>query len=401
MKKVVLAFSGGLDTSCAVRWLKDRYGLEVICFSAFIGEVKDKQKLIRRAKAAGASKSFIVDLKDEFARDFILPSLWAQARYENGYPLATALGRPLIAKHLVEVAERENAEYVAHGCTGKGNDQVRLEVGVRTLNPRLKILAPLREWEFKTREDEIDYAQLNNIPIDVTKKTPYSIDKNIWGIAIEGGAIEDASKEVPEDAYVMTCSPSAAPAKPRYIEIGFEKGVPVSLNKKRYKLVALIETLNSLAGPYGIGRFDQIENRLVGIKSREVYEAPAAEVLLKAHYELESLVMDREFLHYKKVLSERYAELVYFGQWFSPLKESLDQFFKSQQHRVTGTIRMKLEKGHAICAGRVSPFSLYSKELATYSEGDTFDRRHAEGFLKIWGLPYEGLGVKKAKVRKS
>ncbi len=391
MKKVVLAYSGGLDTSCAVRWLQDQYGLDVICFSAFIGEVKDKIKLRKKAEAGGASKIYIEDVKEEFASDFILPALWAHARYEGGYPLATALGRPLIAKHLVRVAEKEKAEFVAHGCTGKGNDQVRIEVGVRTLNPKLKIIAPLRQWEFKSREEEMDYARKHKIPVDATKASPYSIDKNIWGIAIEAGILENPWQEPPEDAYVMTRSLDRVPTKPRYLIIEFEKGVPVKIDGKRKPLVALIESLNEIAGSYGVGRFDQIENRLVGIKSREVYEAPAAHVLLKAHEELEGLVMDREFLHYKKVLTEKYAELVYFGLWFSPLKEALDQFFKSNQARVTGKIRIKLDRGHAICVGRQSPYSLYHEKLATYSAEDTFDREAAEGFMKIWGLPYEGL----------
>lgn len=395
MKKVVLAYSGGLDTSCAVKWLQDQYGFDVVCFSAFIGEVSDRKKLISKANAAGSTRVYIEDLKEEFASDFIMPALWAHARYEGGYPLATALGRPLIAKHLVRVAEKEKAEYIAHGCTGKGNDQVRIEVGMRTLNPRLKIIAPLRTWEFKTREEEIEYAKKNNIPVDATKKTPYSIDKNIWGIAIEAGILENPMQEPPEDAYVMTRGLSKVPNKPRYIEIDFEEGVPVKLNGKAKGLVALIEELNEIAGAYGVGRFDQIENRLVGIKSREVYEAPAAHVLIKAHEDLEGMVMDREYSHYKKLLSEKYAELVYFGLWFSPLKDSLDHFFSSNQKRVTGKIRMRLDKGHAIIVGRKSPFSLYSEKLATYSEGDIFDRKSAEGFMKIWGLPYEGLGSSK------
>ncbi len=392
MKKVVLAYSGGLDTSCAVKWLGENHGLDVICFCAFIGEVKEKAPLIKRAEAAGAIKTFIVDLKVEFARDYIMPALWAHARYEGKYPLATALGRPLIAKRLVEVAQKEGAEFVAHGCTGKGNDQVRLEVGVRTLDPKLKIIAPLRDWEFKTREEEIEYALERQIPIDVTKKSPYSIDKNIWGIAIEAGMLEDPMVEPPEDAYVMTCSPGKAPKKPRYIEISFEKGVPVKLNGVRMPLVALIERLNLVAGQYGVGRFDMIENRLVGIKSREVYEAPAADVLLKAHEELEGFVMDREFLHYKRLLSEKYAELAYFGLWFSPLKKSLDAFFASNQKRVTGKVRFKLDRGHAICVGRESKFALYKEKLATYSKGDIFDRKASVGFMKLWGLPYEGMG---------
>ncbi len=394
MKKVVLAFSGGLDTSCAVKWLQEKYGFEVVCFSAFIGEVSDKSKLHKRAKAAGASKLYIEDLKEEFARDFILPALRAHARYEGKYPLATALGRPLIAQHLVRIAEKEKAEFVAHGCTGKGNDQVRIEVGVRTLNPSLKIIAPLREWEFKTREEEIEYAQENNIPIDATKASPYSIDKNIWGIAIEAGILENPWQEPPEEAYVMTRGLDRVPKKPRYLEIEFKDGVPIKLNGAAKSLVDMIESLNEIAGTYGVGRFDQIENRLVGIKSREVYEAPAAEVLLKAHQELEGMAMDRDFIHYKKLLSEKYAQLVYFGLWFSPLKEALDEFFKSNQKRVSGKVRMKLDHGHAICVGRKSDYSLYCEKLATYSKGDLFDRTSAEGFLKIWGLPYEGLKAK-------
>jgi len=391
MKKVVLAYSGGLDTSCAVKWLGEQHELDVVCFCAFIGEVKDKAPLIKRAKAAGAIKTYIVDLKAEFAKDYIMPALWAHARYEGKYPLATALGRPMIAKHLVDVAHKEGAQFVAHGCTGKGNDQVRLEVGVRTLDADLKIIAPLRDWEFKTREDEIEYARERNIPIDVTKKSIYSIDKNIWGIAIEAGILEDPMVEPPEDAYVMTCAPGKAPKKPRYIEISFEKGVPVAVNGKRMPLVELIEHLNLVAGEYGVGRFDMIENRLVGIKSREVYEAPAADVLLKAHEELEGFVMDREFIHYKRLLSEKYAELAYFGLWFTPLKMALDAFCASNQNRVTGKVRFKLDRGHALCVGRESKFALYKEKLATYSKGDLFDRKAATGFMKLWGLPYEGM----------
>ncbi|MDP3920916.1 MAG: argininosuccinate synthase [Candidatus Omnitrophota bacterium] len=395
MKKVVLAYSGGLDTSCAVKWLKEKYRLEVICFSAFIGEVKDPEKLRRRARQAGASKTYVENLKTEFARDFILPSLWAHARYEGKYPLATAIGRPLIAKHLARIAEKEKADYVAHGCTGKGNDQVRIEVGIRTLNPKLKIIAPLRVWEFSSREEEIDYARKHKIPVDATKASPYSIDKNIWGIAIEAGILENPWTEPPEDAYVMTRSPAKTPKKPRYITIEFSRGVPVKLNGVHKSLVDMIESLNRIAGIYGVGRFDMIENRLVGIKSREIYEAPAAEVLLQAHSELESMVMDREFIHYKRVVSEKYAQLVYFGLWFSPLKQALDQFFKSNQRRVTGRIRIKLDRGHATCVGRESSYSLYSEKLATYSADDQFDHKAAEGFMKVWGLPYEGMAKRR------
>ncbi|MBI4387848.1 MAG: argininosuccinate synthase, partial [Candidatus Omnitrophica bacterium] len=345
MEKIVLAYSGGLDTSCAVKWLIQKYGTEVICFSAFIGETSDRKLLERKAKSAGASKIYIEDLKEEFVKDFILPALWAHARYEGKYPLATALGRPLIAKHLVRIAQKEKAAYVAHGCTGKGNDQVRIEVGVRTLDASLQIIAPLREWEFKTREEEIEYAQANGIMISVTKKSPYSIDKNIWGIAIEAGILEDPWQEPPESAYVMTRSLAKVPAKPTYVDIDFHEGIPVALNGKKLSLVDLIEQLNEVGGTYGVGRIDQIENRLVGIKSREVYEAPAATILLMAHGELEGMIFDRSFLHYKKLLSERYSELVYDGLWFSPLKEALDAFFAKHQNKVCGRIRVKLEKG--------------------------------------------------------
>lgn len=395
IKKVVLAYSGGLDTSCAVRWIQDHYGAEVVCFSAFLGEVSDPKELRRRAFSAGASKIYIEDLKAEFARDFLIPALWAHARYEGKYFLATALGRPLIAKHLVRVAAREKADCVAHGCTGKGNDQVRIELGVRTLNPKLNVIAPLREWSFRSREQEIDYAKEHGIKISATKKSPYSIDKNIWGAAIEAGILEDPWREPPEDAYALARSAAKAPAKPLYVTIAFKKGVPIALNGKAMGTVALIERLNMLGGRYGVGRTDQIENRLVGIKSREIYEAPAAAILHAAHEELEALVLDRGLSHYKRVLSEKYADLVYEGLWFTPLRRALDHFFASYQDRVTGLVRVKLERGNAAVVGRKSPYSLYSERLATYSAKDAFDRTAAEGFMKIWGLPYEGMGEPK------
>ncbi|HNV86331.1 MAG TPA: argininosuccinate synthase [Candidatus Omnitrophota bacterium] len=389
MEKVILAYSGGLDTSCCVRWLKERYGYDVICFSAFIGEVSDKALLRKRAYAAGASKIYIMDLKKEFAKDFVLPALWAHARYEGKYPLATSLGRPLIAKHLVDVAHREKAVCVSHGCTGKGNDQVRIELGVRAMDPSLKIVAPLREWEFKSREEEVDYAQQNRIPISVTKKSVYSIDKNIWGVAIEAGILEDPWQAVPEDAYLFTRGAERKKGS-KTIEVSFVRGVPVAIDGRAYPLVALIEKLNAIAGSFGVGRIDMIENRVVGIKSREVYEAPAAEVLLTAHEELEALIFDRDFLHFKKMLSDKYADLVYYGHWFTPLREALDQFFARHQDRVTGTVRFRFSAGQAIVTGRKSPNSVYSETLATYSAKDSFDRTAAQGFMKLWGLPYEG-----------
>ncbi len=395
-KKVILAYSGGLDTSCAIRWIKDTYDADVVCFSAFIGEVPNAAKLRKKALASGAAKVYIEDLKEIFAKEYILPSLHAHARYEGKYLMATTLGRPLIAKRLVEIAEKEKAQYVAHGCTGKGNDQVRLEVGVSSLNPKLKIIAPLKEWEFRSREEEVEYAAQYKIPVDVTKKSIYSIDKNIWGIAIEAGILEDPWVAPPEDAYVMTRPIQKVPAKSREVKIGFQRGAPVSINGKKMKLVSLIETLNQIAGTYGIGRIDMIENRLVGIKSREIYEAPAATVLMSAHEELEGLIFDRELMHYKRVLSEKYAELIYYGLWFSPLKEALDAFFEKHQNLVTGEIKFRFEKGQATVIGRRSPNSGYSAALATYSADDQFDHSAANGFIKLWGLPYEG----KAKRRR-
>lgn len=383
--KVVLAYSGGLDTSCCVKWLKDTYDLDVICFSAFIGEASDKEMLKRRAYAAGASKVYIEDLKKEFAEDFIMPSLNAHASYEDLYYLATAIGRPLIAKHLVAIAHKEKAGYVAHGCTGKGNDQVRLEVGVRSLDPSLKIIAPLREWEFKSREEEIAYAKRNKLEIDVTKKSIYSIDRNIWGAAIEAGILEDPWNEPLESAYYMTRG--TVPKKPRYIEIAFKEGVPVSLDGKKMALVALIETLNDVAGKYKIGRTDVIENRLVGIKSREIYEAPAATVLMAAHRELENLVFDRDYIHFKKSLSIKYGELAYNGLWFSATREALDSFFQTHQKRITGKVRLKLSDRTFAIVGRKSTESIYDEKLATYSEDDQFDHTLAAGFIELWGLP--------------
>jgi argininosuccinate synthase len=396
-EKVVLAYSGGLDTSCCVKWIQDHYNLDVICFSAFIGEVPNASVLVKRAKAAGAIKTIVRDLKQEFAKDYILPALWAHARYEGKYLMATSLGRPLIAKHLVEIAQKEKAQYVAHSCTGKGNDQVRIEVGVRSLDPSLKIIAPLKEWEFTSREEEIEYAREHHIPISVTKKSPYSIDKNIWGIAIEAGILEDLTVAPPEDAFVFTRALNRVPTKPLKVAVEFVKGVPVKLNGQAMPLVALIDKLNGLAGKYGIGRVDMIENRLVGIKSREVYEAPAGVVLMQAHEELESLVFDREFLHFKRMLSDKYADLVYYGLYFTPLREALDAFFARHQERITGKIVFSFDRGHAVVLSRMSPHSVYNEALATYSAKDAFDRSSANGFVKLWGLPYEGSTKLKRK----
>ena len=387
MKKIVLAYSGGLDTSCAIKWLKDK-GFEVVCFIADLGQGEDFLKIEERGLAAGALKVYKKDLQDEFIKDFIVPSLKANAVYEGKYLLATALGRPLIAKYLVEVAHKEKAMYIGHGCTGKGNDQVRLEVTSQILDPKLKIIAPLRDWEFKSREEEIDYALAHHIPIDVTKKKVYSLDKNLWGISIEAGILENLEQEPPEDCYQMTKSPTASGTYPKYVEVTFEQGVPKKLDGKAVKLKEMIQILNEVGGSHGIGRYDMVENRLVGIKSREIYEAPAGTILMTAHRELEALVLDRETAHFKEMISQKYAEIIYYGLWYSPLKEALDGFIESTQKNVTGTIRMKLSKGMCVPVGRKSAYSRYKKELATYGAEDTFDQKQAEGFINLWAMPY-------------
>ncbi len=388
MKKVVLAYSGGLDTSCAIKWLNDK-GYEVIAYIGDVGQREDFAQVKKRAYATGAKKVYVGDLKKEFISDFILPTLQAEAVYEGKYLLATALSRPLIAKHLVSVAHQEKADAIAHGCTGKGNDQVRFEVTARILDSSLEIIAPVREWEFKSREEEIDYAKAKGIELTVSKKKVYSIDENLWGISIECGVLEDPNCEPPESAYQITTDPTLSPAKPAYLEIYFEKGIPKKINSKSYSLEDLIRHLNELAGKNGVGRIDMVENRLVGIKSREIYEAPAATCLYVAHKELESLVLDRELLHYKALLSLRYAELVYYGLWYSDLKKAIDSFAGSVQEKVTGTVRLKLYKGSCVCVGRKSVNSLYKEELATYTEKDKFDQKLAEGFVKLWGLPFQ------------
>jgi len=387
MKKAVLAYSGGLDTSCVVTWLKDK-GYKVICFVADVGQGEDFQAIQQRAYAAGASKVYIQDLKEEFLKDFVLPTLQAGAVYEGKYFLATALSRPLIARHLVEIAHKEKANAVAHGCTGKGNDQVRFELSISILDPQLEIIAPVREWEFKSREEEIDYARKHNIPIEATKQKPYSIDRNLWGISIEGGVLEDLDKEPPEDAYLITRAPSQQLTYPKYIEIYFQQGIPRKVDGKKYNLEDLVNYLNETGGNYGVGRVDLVENRLVGIKSREIYEAPAATILYTAYQELESLVLDRELLHFKQIISLKYSELVYYGLWYTPLKEALDGFVATLVRYINGAVRLKLFKGSCIPVGRKSDYSLYKKELATYGPQDKFNQKLAEGFIKIWGMPY-------------
>ncbi len=395
MKTVVLAYSGGLDTSVCVKWLADR-GYRVVCFMANVGQGDPPSAAIARAKAAGADRVIVRDVRREFVTDYVWPSLKAHAVYEDKYLLATALSRPLIAKHLVEVAHQVKGAAVAHGCTGKGNDQVRFEVTARILDPSLEILAPVREWEFRSRDEEIDYARRHQIPIDVTKRSPYSIDQNLWGTSIEAGVLENPWTEPPADTFRSIRLPQRAASRPGYVTIGFVRGVPTQVNGLSLQPVRLIERLNALGGAHGIGRSDTIESRVIGIKSREIYEAPAGTILLEAHQDLERMVSDRELLQYKAGVAGTYAQLIYAGLWFTPLKEALDAFVQQTQRRVTGTVRLKLYKGFCQAVGRKSPQSLYRERLATYSAKDQFDQRAAAGFIKLYGLPYEGRGARGA-----
>ncbi len=390
--KVILAYSGGLDTSVSIKWIKENYDMEVIAVLIDCGQPDDLNEAYQRALLNGVNKAVIVDAKKDFIDNFISASIKANLKYEKNYVLATALARPLIVKKLVEAAESEGAGAIAHGCTAKGNDQVRFDVGIRSLNPALKIIAPLREWNM-TREAEIEYARQHNIKINVTKKSPYSIDENLWGRSIECGLLENPWVEPPEDIYAWTRITKKT-GDSEYIEIEFKEGIPVSLNGKRQDMLSLIKDLNSIAGSYGIGRADMVENRLIGIKSREIYEAPAAVVLIEAHRQLESLILDREVLHYKYILEEKMAEMVYYGLWYTPLMDCLKSFVDSSQEYVSGTVKVKLEyKNFAVC-GRKSQYSLYDLSLATYDSGDLFDPKHSESFIKIWGYPYEILGLK-------
>ncbi|MEA3305769.1 MAG: argininosuccinate synthase [Candidatus Omnitrophota bacterium] len=387
-RKLVLAYSGGLDTSVALRWLREK-GYEVIAYLADVGQGSNFSIVEKRAYAAGASKVIIEDLKKEFVEDFIFPALKAGAVYESKYFLSTALSRPLIAKGLVKAAKKEKAECIAHGCTGKGNDQVRFELSIGILAPDIEIIAPVREWELVSRGHEIRYAKMHKLPIDVSKKSPYSLDKNLWGISIEAGKLEDPWNEAPEEAYQLSVNPEKAPSRPLKIEIYFEKGIPRKLNGKKLNGVELIKKLNHFGGKHGIGRADLVENRLVGIKSREIYEAPAAVILHAAHEALENIVLDRETFYFKNMTSLKYGQLVYYGLWYTPLKKALDSFVNETQKAVTGSIRLRLYKGSTAVLGRKSVKSLYKKELATYGEDDRFDQSLAEGFIKLWGMPYK------------
>ncbi len=384
--KVVLAYSGGLDTSVAMKWMAEKYNVDIITFTANIGGVVDLPAIKKKALDMGAIKAFVVDAQKDFVSDFVFPALQANAMYEGQYPLATALGRPLMAELMVDIARQEGATAVAHGSTGKGNDQVRFDVSVAALAPDLKILAPAREWGM-TREGTIEYAQKNGIPIPITVKSPYSIDENLWGRSIECGVLEDPWVEPPGDVYIWTKSPGDAPDKPEYVEIQFEKGIPVGLDGTAIDAIALIQRLHEMAGLHGVGRVDHIESRLVGIKSREIYEAPAAIVLMKAHKALEAMTLSRDQLRFSDKVAIEYADIIYNGLWFSALRRDLAAYITSSQQYVNGTVRVKLHKGTCTVVGRKSLSSLYTMALATYDEGDIFDQTASPGFIKIWGLP--------------
>lgn len=386
IKKVVLAYSGGLDTSVIIRWLIERYGCEVIAFVADLGQNEDLGAIEQKAIKTGVSKAIVEDLREEFVRDYIFPALKANAVYEGMYLMGTSLARPLIARKQIEAARREGAGAVAHGATGKGNDQVRFELSYMSLDPSIKVIAPWREWDFHSRSELIEYAKKHGIPVPVTKERPYSCDANLFHISYEGGVLEDPWAEYPEDMFTLTVSPEAAPDEPLYLEVDFERGIPVGINGRRLSPAQLLNELNKTGGAHGIGRVDVVENRYIGIKSRGVYETPGGTILHAAHRAVESLTMDREVMHLRDSLIPRYAELVYYGYWFSPEMKMLRSAIDASQENVTGTARMKLYKGNCMVAGRKSAVSLYRPEIATFEKGASFDPKDAEGFIKINAL---------------
>ena len=403
IKKVVLAYSGGLDTSIIIPWLKENYNnCEVIAVSGDVGQGTELDGLEEKALKTGASKLYIEDLKKEFVEDYIFPTVQAGAVYEGEYLLGTSFARPVIAKRIVEIALAEGADAICHGCTGKGNDQVRFELAIKAFAPQMAIIAPWREWSIKSREEEIEYAEAHNIPLKINRETNYSKDKNLWHLSHEGLDLEDPANEPQYDKpgfLEMGVSPEMAPDKPTYVSLTFEKGIPVALNGEKVGAVELIEKLNKLGGENGVGLVDLLENRLVGMKSRGVYETPGGAILYRAHQVLETLCLDRDTQHYKELIANRFAELVYFGQWFSPLREALSAFVTETQKTVTGTVKLKLYKGNIINAGATSPFSLYDPEIATFDEDHVYNQYDANGFINLFGLPTKVRAMTMAKAR--
>lgn len=395
-EKVVLAYSGGLDTSVAIRWIQEKYNADVVTVTVDVGQQEDLAKIESNSKVVGAIRHYSIDAKEEFVENYVHPAVKANALYEGKYPLSTALARPLIVNKLVEVARKEKATAVAHGSTGKGNDQVRFDVSIKVSAPELKIIAPIREWNL-SRDEEIKYAEKNGIPIPVSLNRPYSVDQNLWGRSIEAGILEDPAQQPPEEIYEWTVAPEKAPTEPEYVSIGFENGVPVTVNGVKMSPLKIVQTLNAKAGSHGIGRIDHMEDRLVGIKSRECYECPAATVVLDAHKELEKTVLTRHELQFKQQVEAQWTFLVYAGLWMEPLREDLDEFIDKTQERVTGEVKLKLYKGSATVVSRSSPLSLYDANLATYNIETTFDQKWSEGFIEIWALPTKAASILKSK----
>lgn len=398
-EKVVLAYSGGLDTSVCLKWLQVEKNLDVIAICGNVGQDEaDLEYIKQKGLDMGAIASFAVDMREEYANEYLTLALAANGLYENQYPLLSALSRPLLAKYMVKAAHEYGAKYIAHGCTGKGNDQVRFETAIKALDPALEIIAPVREWDLHTREEEMDWATAHGVPVPVTKKSPYSIDDNLWGRAIECGALEDPYAEPPADIWTMTADAEAAPDQPEYVEISFNQGVPCAINGEVMSFCGIVKMLNEVAGKHGFGRLDMVENRLVGVKSRECYEVPAAQTLIQAHKALEALCLDRETMHFKLGVEQQWATAVYCGQWYSPLKMALDAFCADTQKFVTGDVKVKFYKGNCTVVGRKSPYSLYDFGLASYGVADTFDHAAAKGFITLSGLPTAVWATKQAHV---
>lgn len=400
MSKVVLAYSGGLDTSIIISWLKENYGCEVICMCADLGQGEELEPVREKAIKSGASKIYIEDLKEEFVKDYVFPVLKSGCLYEGKYLLGTSCARPLIAKKLVEIAKKEGADFIAHGATGKGNDQVRFELGIKALSPDTKIIAPWREWDIRSREDAVDYAEKRGIPVPVTKKRPYSMDRNVFHLSHEGADLEDPANEPLKDLLLICNQPEDAPNEAEYVEITFENGDPVAINGEKLAPLALLEKANELAAKHGIGVVDMVENRLVGMKSRGIYETPGGTLLHLAHQNLESLTLDRATTEYKSIVGIKYAQLVYDGLWFTPLKEALDAFIDKTQETCTGVVKMKLYKGNCTPAGMTSPYSLYNEEFVTFGEDEVYNQKDAEGFINLFGLPLKVNALMKQNLNK-